>query len=163
MTIPEIIQKMVGEQVMPKYCTVDSIDGYLCDVTEISTETQILDVRLQTQEGNGLLYIPKIGSVVTVLMVNEVEGVVVQYSELDSIQLGDGSYDGITKVNSVVTKLNTLEDDVNTLKDLISGWVPVPTDGGASLKTLLTTWYQQSITNTVKADLENNKITHGDF
>jgi phage baseplate assembly protein gpV len=69
-----------------------------------------------------------------------------------------GENDGLVKVNSLVTRLNNIENDINTLKGILMGWVPVPTDGGAALKTLLTASYTTLLGVTVKADIENNKI-----
>lgn len=166
MTIPEIIRKMVMPLIqgrMPKYCKVDEVNGSLCDVTDISTDTQILDVRLQGQESDGMLLIPKVGSLVGVTMINKVQGYVSLYSDIDSIRFGDGSFDGLVKVQDLTTKLNNLENDVNELKNLISTWAPVPSDGGTALKTILATWYASSLTVTNKTELENDKITHGEF
>lgn len=69
-----------------------------------------------------------------------------------------GTLNGLVKVDSNVDRLNKIEDDVNDLKTKISGWTPVPNDGGAALKIALTTWYGASLVKTVRSDIENTKI-----
>jgi len=69
-----------------------------------------------------------------------------------------GSNDGMVLVNNLVGKLNNLESDNNRLKDLIKSWIPIPNDGGAALKTALSSWYIKSLTPTTKEDIENTNI-----
>jgi hypothetical protein len=78
--------------------------------------------------------------------------------DANGIVMNGGSLDGLVKLGALLTKLNALEDDVNNLKNVFKLWTPVPSDGGAALKTAATTWANAAITKTVKADLENPKI-----
>jgi hypothetical protein len=71
-----------------------------------------------------------------------------------------GKNAGLVKVKELTAKINALEKDLNSLKQIISMWVPVPRDGGASLKAAITQWCGQRITETKQAEIEDAKITH---
>lgn len=166
MNIRDIIKEIAGDQAERNlFATVISVNtpNKTCEVKTIADQMRVFDVRLISNNGNGVLFIPSVNSVVGVCMINEVEGFVSLYSQIDSIQYGDGSFNGMIKVDDLVTRLNTIEQDINDLKTALSGWTPVPSDGGAALKTALASYYSSSLTETVRADLENDKITHGDF
>ena len=145
-------------------CTVVSVDevALTCVCAPVNGDSDILDVRLQAGEGNGVVIIPAVDSVVMVTMINSMTGYVGMVSQVDSIQLLDGSFGGLIKIDEIVTKLNNLESDINDLKTAFSSWVVVPSDGGAALKAITATWFGSSLTPTVKGDLENDLITHGD-
>jgi len=144
-------------------CIVVSVDvpTLTCECEPITGDSNLLDVRLQTEAGNGVIMIPTEGSKVIVQPINDMTGYVSMYSSLDSIQLLDGTYGGLIKISDIVGKLNNLENDINDLKTVFGSWVVVPSDGGAALKTITTTWATSALTPTVEADIENDKITHG--
>lgn len=52
----------------------------------------------------------------------------------------DGTTDNLSRHSQIAASVNEIKDDINDLKTLISGWVPVATDGGAALKTALATY-----------------------
>lgn len=162
MTIREVINQMVDKNTPPQIARVLSVDGIKCNVELLSDETTLYDVQLATQE-NGILYTPKTDSFVLVVMLNNVQGYIVSYGEIENIKFGDGAFDGIVKVNDLVNKLNTLESDLNTIKQVFTTFAPVPSDGGAALKAAAATWAGQTLTQTTTQDLENEKITHGNF
>lgn len=166
MTIPEIINSMVGdggyENLLATVVSVDT-DAKTCEVTTLKDEMTIFDVRLIANNGDGVLMTPSVDSIVGVCMINEIEGFVSLYSQVDSIKWGDGANGGLIKISDLVAQINIIETDLNTLKTAISGWVAVPNDGGAALKTATTAWAGASLTNTVNADIENDTITHGDL
>jgi hypothetical protein len=154
---------MQDDQIMPSYGKVVSVDTVTktCVVNLLEDETDLLDVRLSADSTDGLFLVPSVGSVVGVVRVNDTHSYVALYSQLDSIKIGDGTYDGLIKINDLVTKLNNLENDINSLKTAFSTWVVAPSDGGLALKTAAATWYGSSLTATVKADIENTEVTHG--
>jgi hypothetical protein len=78
----------------------------------------------------------------------------------DLARINGGDNGGVPVSESITAKLNALEDDINSLKQAFSQWVPVSQDGGAALKSGITSWAGQSIANTQSGDLENTKFKH---
>ena len=85
-------------------------------------------------------------------------GVNPEGDEMMEIRLMGGQMGGLVKVEELVKKLNAVEKDLNSLKQVFQGWVTVPQDGGAALKTAATTWATQQLTETQKSDIENEKV-----
>jgi hypothetical protein len=166
MNIADIIREIAGkasDSVL--LATVTSVDlaAKTCEVVTLNDDMALFDIRLIANDGDGIFIIPTVSSVIGVCMINEIEGFISLYSQVDSIQYGDGSFDGFVKVGDLLAKLNTLENDINDLKTVFSTWATVPNDGGAALKAAAATWFAASLTPTVQADIENDKITHGNF
>lgn len=143
-------------------CTVTKVEGLKCTCAPINGNSDFLKVRLQAGDGNGIIMIPKVGSVVMVQPINDETGFVSLFSSIDSIQFLDGTHGGLIKIDDLVTKLNNVESDINDLKTAFSSWVTVASDGGAALKAITATWFGLPLTETKKSDLENELITHGD-
>jgi hypothetical protein len=119
-----------------------------------------LDVRLLAGDGNGLTYIPKVGSVVIVKMISDVSGFVAMFSQLDNIQFLDGSFGGLTKTPELKIQLDKTKEVVDAIKDSLTNWTTVPNDGGAALKTFFAGQIAGKNTGDY-SDIENDKITHG--
>jgi hypothetical protein len=140
------------------------------DATPLNGDAEIFNIRLQSEinSNNGLCIFPVVGSVVIVTFMNNLTGFVSTFSEIDKILIDatnevvfdGGTNGGFVKVTELTNKINVLENDINTLKTLLSTWVPVPSDGAASLKATLSTYFSQNITPTIKTDIENDKIKH---
>ena len=79
---------------------------------------------------------------------------------LESLIINNGDNDGLVKVIDLTEKLNNIESDINSLKQALSSWVPVPQDGGAALKTGISSWAAQQIVQTQQTEIENDKIKH---
>ncbi len=132
---------------------------------EIDT-LQLTDVRLCAVVDDNLkqLFVkPKTESMVLVADLSNGEFrdlVVVKFSETEKIEFHGGELGGLIKIEELTNKLNAIEQDINTLKSLFSGWVIVPSDGGAALKTAVTTWAGQTLTITKTDDYEDKNITH---
>lgn len=163
MTVREAIQMIAkdGREVMGILCRVLDYDAAMCTCQPVDGSAIIEGVRLQVEESAGIYCIPKIGSPVIVQMINDTEGYVAMFSDIEYIGLLDDSYGGLVKVGDLVAKLNVLESDLNTLKQAFTAWVVVANDGGAALKAASAAWAGQTITETQVADLENDKIKHG--
>lgn len=71
-----------------------------------------------------------------------------------------GQFGGLVKVEALTRRLNLIEKDINNLKTAMSGWAPVAQDGGAALKTAVTSWTAAPLVETVRNDYENTKIKH---
>ena len=174
-TIKSLLREITKDRTVEIYsvlCSVDSVDPTerTIDATPLNGDAQIFNIRLQSEINSniGLCIFPVVGSVVIVTFMNKLTGFVSTFSEIDKILIDTtneiifdgGSNGGLIKVNDLVSKLNTVENDLNTLKNILSLWVPVTMDGGASLKTALGTYFSQTITPTIKTDIENDKIKH---
>lgn len=182
-SIEYAVQKLAGtfkwDKLFLSVGTIKSVDEDKATcVVVVENDVEVPGVLLQANICDGLLMIPKIDSGVSILWSTNNPAFVVQFSDIEKyylqvgdaeltitsdgkIQLNDGSFYGLVKVEELVDKLNALENDLNTLKAAFSGWTPVPNDGGAALKAASATWAGDTFTDTVKADLENSDITHG--
>lgn len=150
---------------------VKSVEGETCTV--LIGELEVPDVLLTpADEGaDGKLVItPKVGSQVTVadLSGGELRQLaVVHWGEVekisltaDSIELNGGDNGGLVKIEALTDKINNIEKDINKLKQVFTTWVPVPQDGGSSLKSGVASWAAQQLVQTQVSDLEDDKITH---
>lgn len=150
---------------------VKSVEGETCTV--LVGELEVPDVLLTpADEGaDGKLVItPKEGSQVTVadLSGGELRHLaVVHWGEVekisltaDSIELNGGDNGGLVKIEALTDKINNIEKDINKLKQAFTTWVPVPQDGGSSLKSGVASWAAQQLVQTQVSDLEDDKITH---
>lgn len=149
-------------------CTVKTIGG--------NDPIQLEGVRLMAEVDDGFLIIPADKSRIIVTYNKNIVPFISQFSEVKEIiwtvgestlDVVDGEFNfnggdnfGFVKVKELTDKLNTLEKDINTLKNIFSGWSPVPSDGGAALKAAAVAWSGQLLTETVKTDIENEKIKH---
>ncbi len=66
----------------------------------------------------------------------------------------------LININNITKQLNAIENDLNNVKTIFKSWVPVPQDGGAALKSSITSWASKSITNTNVDDIKDDKIKH---
>ncbi len=150
---------------------VKSVEGETCTV--LVGELEVPDVLLTPADEGAdgkLLITPKEGSQVTVadLSGGELRHLaVVHWGEVekisltaDSIELNGGDNGGLVKIEALTDKINNIEKDINKLKQAFTTWVPVPQDGGASLKGGVASWAAQQLVQTQVSDLEDDKITH---
>ena len=150
---------------------VKSVEGETCTV--LVGELEVPDVLLTPADEGAdgkLLITPKEGSQVTVadLSGGELRHLaVVHWGEVekisltaDSIELNGGDNGGLVKIEALTDKINNIEKDINKLKQAFTTWVPVPQDGGASLKGGVASWAAQQLVQTRVSDLEDDKITH---
>jgi hypothetical protein len=159
---------------------VESVDDETCTVSV--GDLKLTGVRLRSVvngEASKLLITPKTGSYVTVIdLSGELrETEVLGYSEIEAIDIETGSdinincngtvtfnggkNHGMAKVEAVANKLKAIEVDLNSLKQVLTAWMPVVYDGGASLKAGITGWATKQIQPTTHyTDLENDKIKH---
>lgn len=136
------------------------------DVRDLSG-TLYTDVRKRASIGagdeakKGIVITPEKGSSVIVSRIGDSDEMFVEmFSDVESIIFDGGDNEGLVKVRELTNKINTLETEVNNLKTIFSAWVPVPSDGGAVLKTAITTWAGSQLQMTNKADIQNDKIKH---
>lgn len=177
--IKEAIQHLAGthnkDEIKLVQCEVESVDvdTRTCNVVTISglATYTIENVALMSAIDDGVLILPKIGSIVSVIHNKKGIKFVSQFSEVESIviitgdttieikdglvQFNDGSFDGFVKIKDLVEKLNNLENLVNQFIGLYNGHVH------ASNGVVTTSVVTKTLTPTQQSDLENTKITHG--
>lgn len=135
-------------------CTVD-IDGMAVE-----------DVRLRAVAdggADGVLMVPTVGSYVVVADLGEANlsvPVVVAWSAVERVEFRGGENGGLVNIGPLVELLNALEDEVNGLKRAVASWVPVPQDGGAALKTAVSSWASSLMTKTQTGDIEDENFKH---
>ena len=56
-----------------------------------------------------------------------------------------GNTDNLVRYEQTAASINEIKDDINNLKNLLSTWVPVPNDGGAALKAILSGYFPTPI------------------
>ena len=141
---------------------VVNVDGNFVDCEQLDGGANLLGVKLLAQDQTGFLIVPKLDSTVMVSFENEATGYVSMFSEVEEIQLNGENYEGLVRVADLTNKLNNLESDLNDLKQAFASWVVVPTDGGAALKAITSTWYGAPLSPTMQGEIENTTVKHGD-
>lgn len=165
-------------------CTVDAVNksARTCDVTPISgrADTQIKGVGLMPEKNDGELRVPTIGSTVGIVKSTMVDPYVVSWSDLEewylvigttvidvingSIKFGDGSFNGLVKIQETIAAIDKLQSNIGKLGDYVQTAINVYSgalDAGVSAAafgiSLASLKLDKPITNT----MENKKITHG--
>jgi hypothetical protein len=71
------------------YCTVESVEGILCECKPIDeNEANIFDVRLVCEESDANFYLmPKVGSQVLVALVDDNSGYIAVFGEIESVAI----------------------------------------------------------------------------
>lgn len=142
---------------------VNSVDGCLCEVQIGGIAIPGVRLRASELDDDGqMLVTPKIGSAVTIgsLSGDLAQLVVLQVDHIETIVINGGNLGGLINIEQLTGKLNAIEDDINNLKTAMSGWVPSPQDGGAALKTAITTWAGQELAKSKRGDYEDETVKH---
>jgi len=142
---------VVGDMVTVHFCEW-SIDQYI----EKGVETHPVD--LERHGFSGAIAVPggpypassPVTETIDALLVGVDGGALVKIADDGSITLAatGATSQPIALGDDVKTQLDNLADDINALKTAISGWAPVPNDGGAALKAALAAWYGAALTTT---------------
>lgn len=173
--ITKAIQVMAGtsglDNVTIAECEVVSVneDERTCECITISgkSSVELTEVRLIPVVADGILIVPKVGSVIIVHYSKDILPFVSQFSEVEkillitgdttieikdgSVKFNDGSFDGFVKIKDLTSKLNDMIKFINIeLGKIQTGIV---TGGGSYTPTNLQQFN--------KSDYENTKITHG--
>lgn len=149
----------------PIFSTVNKVDltNMTCNCTPIDdTLPDYNGVKLMTTPTKGLYLIPKVDSQVIVQPMIGGGGIIVMYSELDSIQMLGDDYGGLIKIDDLITKLNNLENKVNSIINTFNThthpYVNVSTPATTSPSTSPVVG---TLTPTIVNDIENPLIKHG--
>lgn len=88
----------------------------------------------------------------------EEESTTIEISETEIVFNG-GELLGLVKIEELTARLNEIEGNIKQLQTDFSGWTPVPNDGGASLKAIITAGFGiEIIPDSQVEDFENEKI-----
>ncbi len=148
--------------------TVTSVDedARTCDVQPLMDDAEFKNVWLQgsSESTEGVLVVPKVDSEVVCIAIDDFQAVVINTTSVEKVliesplvQFNDGANGGLINISDLQTEIAKLNSSLNSLKTIIDSMIPVPSDGGAALKTALSAWVVET------ADLSNitdDKITH---
>lgn len=87
-------------------------------------------------------------------------GEISAHLDKNAVTFNGGKLGGLIRVENLTNRLNIIENDINSLKTAIAGWIPISQDGGAALKTAVTSWAGEQLTPTTRNDYENEKVKH---
>jgi len=160
----------------------DSVSGNTCTVIPVDGKAEVEKVRLNADINGetGVLITPKDKSYVLVGMLTPIDGMVLMFSEIESISIkinddismvmdaekiefnGSAKDSYLCDINAVKDKIKALEQQLNNLKTVFSTtWIPAPMDGGAALKAAIASWATQTINPLTSVnDLKDDKIRH---
>lgn len=140
-------KNMVKVPIIVEACIVNEVDdeALTCTVTPVTDGPEIFDVRLKASIAeigeliisDGLVQIPTVGSTVLVALIGNDQATrfVIAFSEVEKVVFYGGLKGGLINIQTLVDELNKTNEVVQALKDSLTGWTPVPNDGGAALKT----------------------------
>ena len=180
MELREVIQMLAdkGQEIYSQAAEVIAVDtaARTIDVTPLNGDPDVFAVRMQATPSlaAGVVMVPALNSAVVITwlsktraylaLCSEVDEIIISGGtstiDLDQLDFNGGANGGLINITPLVNKINTLESDLNTIKAIFTGWVPVPNDGGAVLKTATATWAGQTLTPTTTADIEDELIKH---
>jgi len=169
-------------KIYSQQCIVKSVDSNkrTCVCTPVDSGADLLNVRIEADltvntdddpinsSPKGFFVIPKVGSLVIVSYLSKTDSYVSAWTEISDIivisdlfKFNDGSLGGLIKINDLVNRLKDYESLFTQLKTDFNAWTPVPNDGGAALKTILSAGFLTKIVPiTVKADFEDTAVIH---
>lgn len=143
--------------------SVDEAEGTIVAEPLQSENPEIYDVRISATltPTLGLRVIPKVGSVVFVVMINRETGIVILASELEKILIdtdlvtfNGGANAGLVNVADLVTQLNAIENKVNAFIALYNAHVH------AALGTPTVSLVVGTLANTLQNQIEDTKVKH---
>ncbi len=162
--VRELLQQLFtsqaeGDSVL--FCQVLTVNTQenTCKCQPLNGESIIEEVRLSADgTTEGVVCVPVVGSVVGVVLVNNVMGFVALFSAVESITMRSGSLGGLVKIEALVERLNKIEQALDEIKRIFNTHTH-PETGGVTSPT--TTPLTQSPGSTQRKQIENDKITHG--
>lgn len=144
---------------------VKSVDETkLTCVVTLLDETEVPDVRLKAAVDNvkdGLVQIPEVGSSVLVALIgNKAENrFVILYSNVVKVVFYGGENGGLVNWPALKEELDKTNEVVAALVNSLTGWTPVPNDGGAALQIYANTQLTGKAVGDY-ANKEDENVTH---
>ena len=153
-----------GNEAQFVLCTVQSIDTTkkTCVCEPLSNGAELMDVKLMAKNQKGFYIIPDIDSQV-IVCVQENLSFITMFSEVSEIQLNGDNYYGLIRVVELLNEINTRN---TTFKAAITAALTsidasIVSLGGASASSAAFTAATATITNILKASVENTTVKHG--
>jgi len=147
--------------------TVVSIDtSNTCTVQPQDTnKTLIRNVLLSSDTDGTPMYVPALGSQITVTLFGPNSGFVAQQGAVNTVALAQGAnstdYGGLCIVGDVVTRLNNIENLVNGFIAIYNAHTHAGVTTGSQVTAVPAPLETNTLTPTVVADIENVAVTHG--
>jgi len=178
--VRERIREIVGVKYETFPAEVVAVNTDSVNVLPIGDEAQIFDVRLKAaldEQDSGVMIVPKLGSTVLVTMIGgrEEECFVSMVSDAEEIRvkigqtsffldergivINEGKFGGLIKIEELRSELKKITDYLTAVKQVFSTWIPVPSDGGAALKTQMNGALASQEIPTF-SQIENDKVKH---
>ncbi len=153
-----------GNETQFVLCTVESINttNKTCVCEPVSGGAEIMGVKLMAKNQTGFYIIPEVDSHV-IVCVQENLSYVTMFSEVSEIQLNGDNYNGLIKVVDLLNEINTRNTTLKTAitTALTSIDASIVSLGGASTSSAAFTAATTTITNILKATVENTTVKHG--
>lgn len=121
------------------------------DVEPLDESAPLLGCLLIAGDGVGNVIFPPLDSLVVVAKIAPELGIVVLFSQIDTMQLNGNLYGGLVKVQELTDKLNNLENAFNLHTHVLALSAGTGTAAPPA----------NTLTPTTKTELENDTITHG--
>ena len=160
-TIQELFQKILKKTDQIIEVTVVSVDfPYFVGTT--AKGAKMNNIRIVNEETDyNFALIPKVGSVVSVGLLDDTNGILLLSAEVDEIYLRGIQHGGLVKVSELVDKLNNLENKVNSLISSYNTHVHTGVTTGPGSSAVTPSIITGTLTPTIIADIENDKVKHG--
>ncbi len=172
--LEELIKKF-----LKRYCRTLNYEGEVISVDELKETCvvkpvdapELFGVRLKSIIGSTttrLVIIPKVGSYVTVSVLNniETETYVTQFSEVEKILTdcenviyNGGTKGGLVNWPDAKVQLEKTNEVLQAVVDSLKNWTPVASDGGAALKLYFNTQLGIKTKGNFE-DLEDTRVKH---
>jgi hypothetical protein len=128
----------------------------------------LIEADAGSAENKGIFVVPSVGSLVIITFTSKDEAYLTAYTQIDNViskqgefVFNDGENGGLTKIQELTNRLNEYEALFNQLKQDLNSWVPVANDGGAALKTVLSSGFlTKTIPDSDRGDFENELVKH---
>jgi len=166
----ELIQQIIKrslerEEFYSRLCLVTAINvtERTCTCAPIDDpDSEIFIVKFQTVINSklGLFIKPKLNTHVMVTFINQNAGFISLVSEIDeilincdSVKFNDGKNGGLININKLITQIDKNTELLKQIQTAFQNWIVAPSDGGAALKTLSSSF-------TSLSDIEDTKVQH---
>lgn len=133
------------------YVAVAMLSGYAAGVVVLTEDVESIEVNIN--DGTKLT-ITEGG-----ISLNVKDGITLDIDDSAAVFNG-GDLGGLIKIKELTDKLNAIEKDINKLKTVFSSWVPAPQDGGAALKSSVSSWANKQLTLSKRGDYEDETVKH---